>query len=144
MLSRRIVLLLPLTVLAVGSAYTLTQTASAGPTLDAETAFQRATTGDLLLVDIRQPEEWAEIGSPKGAQRLDLRSPNFLERLVALADGDTSRPIALICASGGRSARTAQALIDAGFTNVLDVSEGMLGSSAGPGWLARGLPVVTD
>lgn len=144
MLSRRLVLSLPLAFLAAGSAYTLMQSAHAGPTLGAETAFQRTTTGELLLIDIRQPEEWAETGSAEGAQRFDLRSKDFLDRLSALVDGDRSRPIALICASGGRSARTAQALTDAGFTNVLDVSEGMLGSSAGPGWLARGLPTVTD
>lgn len=144
MLSRRVVLALPLAVLAVGTGYTLLRPAIAGPTLDAETAFQRATAGELLLIDIRQPDEWAETGSPRGAQRLDLRSPDFIDQLTALANGDTSRPIALICARGGRSARTAKALTDAGFTDVLDVSEGMLGSAAGPGWLARGLPVVTD
>jgi rhodanese-related sulfurtransferase len=144
MLPRRLVLALPLALLAAGSAYTLMQPAQAGPTLDAETAFQRAQVGDLLLIDIRQPDEWADTGSPQGAQRLDLRSPDFLDRLTTLANGDRSSPIALICASGGRSAHTAQALTEAGFTNVLDVSEGMLGSSAGPGWLARGLPTVTD
>jgi len=31
----------------------------------------------------------------------------------------------------------------AGFTRIVDIPEGMLGSSAGPGWLARDLPVVT-
>lgn len=144
MLQRRLVLSLPLAFLAAGSAYTLMQPAQADTTLDAETAFQRVQSGDLLLVDIRQPDEWAATGSPAGAQRLDLRRPDFLDQLTALAEGDRSRPIALICASGGRSARTAQALADAGFTNVLDISEGMLGSFAGPGWLARGLPTVTD
>lgn len=144
MLPRRLVLVLPLAVLAAGSAYTLMQPAQADTTLDAETAYQRVQAGDLLLIDIRQPQEWAETGSPAGAQRLDLRSPDFVDQLTALAGGDTTRPIALICASGGRSARTAQTLTEAGFTTVLDVSEGMLGSSAGPGWLARGLPVTTD
>jgi hypothetical protein len=28
-----------------------------------------------------------------------------------------------------------------GFTNVTNVSEGMLGSRAGPGWLKRNLPI---
>ncbi len=119
-------------------------TAMAETTLDAETAFKRAEAEDLLLIDIRQPEEWSETGSAKGATRLDLRSPDFLDALAALSGGDRNRPIALICASGGRSARMARALTEAGFTSVLDVSEGMLGSSAGPGWIARGLPVVTD
>lgn len=144
MLSRRLALLLPFAVVGVGAGYTLFQPALASPTLDAPTAFQRAEAGEIILVDIRQPEEWDETGSPRGAHRLDLRSPDFLEGLSALTDGDRGRPIALICASGGRSARTARALTDAGFSNVLDVSEGMLGSSAGPGWIARGLPVVTD
>ena len=31
-------------------------------------------------------------------------------------------------------------LTDAGFTNVVHIKEGMAGSGAGPGWLARGLP----
>jgi hypothetical protein len=30
----------------------------------------------------------------------------------------------------------------AGFTQILDVPEGMQGSGAGPGWLSRGLPFV--
>ena len=137
-------LLLPLACLAAGAAYTMMQPAPGGPFLDAETAYQRARSGDLLLVDIRQPREWAATGSPEGAHRLDLRRPDFLDQLSVLANGDRNRPIALICASGGRSARTARVLTDAGFANVLDVSEGMHGSSAGPGWLARGLPIVTD
>lgn len=140
--SRRLLLLLPLAVLAAGAGYALRQPDRSGPSLDAETAFRRASTGDLLLVDIRQPAEWAATGSPAGGHRLDLRSPDFAERLAALAQGDRSRPIALICATGGRSARAARALSAAGFTQVLDVSEGMLGSSAGPGWIARGLPVT--
>lgn len=144
MLSRRLALVLPLAVLAAGTGYTLLQPALASPTLDAETAFQRAKADEIILVDIRQPEEWDQTGSPQGAHRIDLRSPDFLDRLSDLAGGDRSRAIALICASGGRSARTARALSDAGFTSVLDVSEGMLGSSAGPGWVARGLPVVAD
>jgi hypothetical protein len=32
-------------------------------------------------------------------------------------------------------------LASAGFTDVLDVPEGMLGSGAGPGWIASALPL---
>jgi rhodanese-related sulfurtransferase len=144
MLTRRLVLLLPLAAVSAGLGYTLFKPALAGPTLDAQTAFQRAETGEIVLVDIRQPEEWNETGSPKGAHRLDMRRPDFLAALSVLVDGDHNRQIALICARGGRSARMAKALSDTGFSQVIDVSEGMLGSSAGPGWIARGLPVVTD
>ena len=30
----------------------------------------------------------------------------------------------------------------AGFSNIIDVPEGMLGSAAGPGWLAADLPTL--
>ena len=33
-------------------------------------------------------------------------------------------------------------LREAGFTNIIDVPEGMLGSGAGPGWLKSGLPLT--
>lgn len=36
----------------------------------------------------------------------------------------------------------ARALSRYGYTRVYDVPEGMSGSRAGPGWLARGLPVI--
>jgi rhodanese-related sulfurtransferase len=32
-------------------------------------------------------------------------------------------------------------LREAGFTQVYNIKEGMMGSSAGPGWIARGLPL---
>lgn len=113
-----------------------------GPVLSAPEALQAATDGRLILVDIRRPDEWAATGSPAPAHRLDMRDPAFTDRLRQLAQGDSTRPIALICAAGVRSARLAARLRDAGFTNVSDVAEGMRGSAAGPGWLARGLPLV--
>ncbi|MEM7711435.1 MAG: rhodanese-like domain-containing protein [Pseudomonadota bacterium] len=98
--------------------------------------------GELLLVDIRRPDEWAETGVAPGAAPLDMRREDFVPALQDLAAGDLTRPIALICARGVRSDRMSARLTEAGFTRIVDVPEGMLGSSAGPGWLARGLPVV--
>ncbi len=49
----------------------------------------------------------------------------------------------LICATGGRSGRVMRSLRQAGYSGFLDVSEGMLGSAAGPGWIAGGYPVVS-
>jgi rhodanese-related sulfurtransferase len=113
-----------------------------GPVLTAPQALQAAAEGRLILVDIRRPDEWAATGSPAPAHRLDMRDPAFTDRLFQLTAGDPTRPIALICAAGVRSARLAARLRDAGFTNVSDVAEGMRGSAAGPGWLARGLPLT--
>ena len=100
-----------------------------------------ALAGDLLLVDVRRPDEWAATGIGEGANPLDMRRDDFVQALIDLAGGDKSRQIALICARGVRSNRVAQRLIDAGFTRIIDIPEGMLGSDAGPGWLQRGLPV---
>ncbi len=111
------------------------------PAIGPEAAHERALAGDLLLIDIRRPDEWRDTGIGAGAQPLDMRRKDFIETLTGLAGGQTERPVALICARGVRSARLARRLKAAGFTQVLDVSEGMSGSAAGPGWLARGLPV---
>lgn len=112
-----------------------------GATIDPPTAHQMAVAGNLLLIDVRRPDEWAATGIGEGANPLDMRRDDFVQALTDLAGGDKSRQIALICARGVRSNRVAQRLIDAGFTRIIDIPEGMLGSDAGPGWLQRGLPV---
>lgn len=146
MLRRRSVLLgaVGAAVVAAGIGYRLVYPTYAGAELDAPTAFRKAEAGEVLLIDIRRPDEWAATGSAQGAYRLDLRQPDFFAALDGLSGGDKDRPIALICAKGVRSARLANQLTDQGFTNTINVTEGMLGSAAGPGWLARGLPLVTD
>lgn len=103
-------------------------------------AHARARAGEITLVDIRSPREWAATGVGEGAWAIDLRDDDFVAKLESLVDHDRAAPVALICASGVRSNRTSQRLLDAGFTNIIDVPEGMLGSTAGPGWLARDLP----
>jgi rhodanese-related sulfurtransferase len=109
--------------------------------LTATEAFAKAATGKITLIDIRTPEEWAEIGTGAGAQRLDMRRDDFVFALDKLLGGDRTKPVALICARGFRSSRLSRALREGGYTNIIDVPEGMLGSYAGPGWLERGLPI---
>lgn len=122
-------------------AYSLITEDVNGATLTAPEAHEAAVAGDIFLIDIRRPDEWAATGSGEGAHRLDMRRDDFTKALTEIAI-DKDAPIALICARGVRSARTANRLMEAGFTNIIDVPEGMLGSAAGPGWLRRGLPVV--
>ena len=110
--------------------------------IDPVQAHEAAEAGDILLIDIRRPDEWARTGVGAGAIPLDMRRSDFEDVLLARAEGDTARPIALICARGVRSRRMSDRLAAAGFTRIIDVPEGMLGSGAGPGWLRRGLPVV--
>ncbi len=109
--------------------------------LTAPEALEGVRSDALVLVDIRRPDEWAATGVPEGALTLDMRRADFGEALQAVV-GDPGTPIALICARGIRSRAMANQLRQDGFTHILDVPEGMLGSGAGPGWLARGLPVT--
>ena len=110
--------------------------------IDAQAAFKKAEAGELLLLDIRSPQEWKETGTGAGAKKVSMHQPGFLAKLDALTGSDKSKPVALICATGGRSNWLQGELAKRGYTNIIDVSEGMLGSSTGPGWLKRGLPVV--
>lgn len=114
--------------------------------ISAETAHARAVDGDLLLVDVRSPEEWRRTGVPEGAQAITMHGPHGTEAVVEavrrLTGGDRHRPVAVICAAGVRSRLVQHLLQRDGFSHVSNVAEGMLGARAGPGWLARGLPVL--
>jgi rhodanese-related sulfurtransferase len=107
----------------------------------ARDAMAMAQRGELVLVDIRAPEEWRETGIGAGAHAISMHEPDFLERLEALIGGDKVTAIALICAVGVRSSYLQGQLAALGYTNVVDVAEGMLGGAAGPGWIASDLPV---
>ncbi len=116
----------------------------AGGNLDADEALARASKGDVSLIDVRSPGEWRQTGLPRGATGITIHGPNgmagFVESVLAAMDGDKDRPLALICARGNRSSRAQEALQEAGFTQVLNVREGMIGGLNGTGWLKRGLP----
>lgn len=139
--------LLLLTTAAVGvSAYALysvvsPEVAEGTIQITAEEAHQQAAAGEIILIDIRRPEEWQNTGIGEGALPLDMRRADFVEALDRITSGDRSLPVAVICARGVRSARLTRTLTDAGYSNLIDVPEGMLGSAAGAGWLAKGLPV---
>ena len=109
--------------------------------LSAPEAHSAAITGDIFLIDIRRPDEWALTGVGEAALPLDMRRPDFIDALLVAVGDDRTRRIALICARGVRSRRQGAQLVEVGFKNILDVPEGMLGSGAGPGWIKRGLPL---
>lgn len=142
LVSRRRALIACLALGGVGAAYWFNVTGSVQPAdLTVQSAFLGASKGGFTLIDIRRPDEWARTGVPVGAIPLDMRDPEFVQKLLTQVSGPTA-PIALICARGVRSRHLAGRLTEAGFTNIIDVPEGMLGSGAGPGWLGAGLPVT--
>ena len=115
------------------------------PTLSAPDAYAQVQAGKLTLIDIRRPDEWRQTGVAKGAIRVNMLHPQgpqgFVRQVLAEVDGNMDAPIGLICRTGNRTTHMQKVLQDAGFTQVINIKEGMVGSAAGPGWLARGLPV---
>ncbi|MGI9372173.1 MAG: rhodanese-like domain-containing protein [Hyphomicrobiales bacterium] len=109
--------------------------------LSVQDAHKLAQTGEILLVDIRTPQEWRETKVGASAQTISMHSAEFLRNLESAIEGDKTKPIALICATGGRSQWLQAQLLRRGYTKIYDVSEGVLGSSAGPGWLKASLPL---
>ena len=112
--------------------------------MSASEALEAAQAGKVTLIDIRTPPEWKQSGVPAGAQRINVAHPQgaagFLSEVTTAVGGDKNAPIALICRTGNRTTVAQKFLKAQGFTQVYNVKEGMAGSSAGPGWLARKLP----
>ena len=97
------------------------------------------------MIDVRSTGEWRQTEVPVGASAIAIHDPasmtSFLDNVMKAVDGNKNVRIALIYARGNRSHRTQLFLSQRSFTQVLYVSEGMLGRNAAPGWLARNLPV---
>ncbi|MEL7012388.1 MAG: rhodanese-like domain-containing protein [Pseudomonadota bacterium] len=118
------------------------QTQPSGKTLTVTEAHQAALENEIVLIDIRRPDEWARTGIGEGAVPIDMRREDFIVALDQATGGERSAPIALICARGVRSKYLTARLSEAGYRHVIDVPEGMMGSFSGPGWLKTGLPVT--
>jgi len=109
--------------------------------LSAPDAYAAVAAGKLTLIDIRTPAEWRATGVARGVRRIDMLDPQFEAKLRAAVLGDKSAPIGLICRTGNRTTHVQRWLRQQGYINVYNVKEGMAGSRAGPGWVARGLPL---
>ena len=75
----------------------------------------------VQLVDVRTPEEFSE-GYIANAQNIDFKSPTFEQDILKL---NKDKPVMLYCHSGGRSAKCAQKLKDAGFKKIYDLKGGI-------------------
>ena len=84
------------------------------------TDYAAVVTDDAQFVDVRQPDEVAG-GSLPGAVNIPL--DQLGDRLGEL---DPSRRVVVLCRSGGRSTMAAEALVGAGFTDVVNLAGGML------------------
>ena len=113
------------------------------PILSAPEAQDRLTSGEMIVLDIRSPEEWKQTGVAEGVWPVSMHRPDFGRQLQTILAKYEPSQIGLICATGGRTAHVVSVLRQNGIDGITDVSEGMMGNPRGPGWLARGMPIVT-
>jgi rhodanese-related sulfurtransferase len=76
----------------------------------------------VRLIDVREPDEFVgPLGHIPGAELVPLST------IPAIATGwDRERPVLLICRSGARSVRAANALAGMGFTKLYNLAGGMM------------------
>ncbi len=87
--------------------------------------------GDLVVLDVRTPEEFAE-GHLDGAVLVDFYDADFAAQLTAL---DPDVPYLVYCRSGNRSGQTLAIMDELGFESAVDVDGGIVA------WANAGLPI---
>jgi rhodanese-related sulfurtransferase len=87
----------------------------------AELAERLDAGDDLVVIDVRTPGEWRN-GTIEGALLFATsEAPDRIDEL------DPTLSYAIICAAGSRSARFARLLVEEGFEEVTNVTDGMNG-----------------
>jgi rhodanese-related sulfurtransferase len=115
-------------------------------------AHQQQASGATYL-DVRSIPEF-EQGHPEGAFNVPLMHadpetrqmrPNAEFLAVVRANFPPSQPIVIGCQMGGRSAKAAEILVNAGYHDVTNVLGGYGGAPqfGHAGWVQAGLPVET-
>jgi rhodanese-related sulfurtransferase len=76
------------------------------PVMSARESHAKAAAGELVLIDIRSPEEWRETSVPASAHAITMHQDHktFMMQLGTATGGMREKHVALICATGGRSA----------------------------------------
>jgi len=107
-----------------------------------ENTLIKMDLGELILVDIREKNEWKASGVAKGAITMSMNEPNFLEAMNKLRKENPNKTLAFICASGNRSGIVQAELAKRGFTNIYSVFGGTTGNGIS-GWIKDGYPIVS-
>jgi hydroxyacylglutathione hydrolase len=100
--------------------------------IDPDDLAERDARDDLLILDVRDPDEFTEGHIPGSAHIPYGELPKRLSELP------TNRPIATICSGGKRSGLAASVLQREGFENVIHVARGGVGT-----WRRRGYPIAS-
>jgi rhodanese-related sulfurtransferase len=90
--------------------------------LDAAAFAELITTPDVILLDVRTPEEFLESHIP-GSLNIDFYGEDFLPDLAAL---DRSKRYAIYCRSGKRSGDSCQIMAEFGFNDLYNLRGGII------------------
>jgi len=91
-----------------------------------------AANPSAVVLDVREPSEWAETGIVSGSVLIPLAQVEAR----AADELSVSEPVYVMCRRGVRARTAAETLLGLGFTKVVVVEGGL------EAWLAAGLPVV--
>jgi len=81
-----------------------------------------AENQEIVLIDVRTPEEFQE-GHLEGAKLINFYDTDFQEEIKKL---DSAKKYVVYCRSGGRSSKSVSAMKKMGFTDVYNMSGGIL------------------
>lgn len=90
--------------------------------LDASTFAQKITEKDVVLLDVRTPDEFGQSHIPD-ALNFDVQSDYFTADVSTL---DKSKSYAVYCRSGKRSVLASEVLDQIGVTNVYNLTGGII------------------
>lgn len=83
--------------------------------------FKEQSTNQTII-DIRTPQEFA-MGHIEGAININYYDRSFMEQVAKL---DKNKPIYMYCRSGNRTSSASKKLIKIGFTEVIDLDNGII------------------
>jgi molybdopterin/thiamine biosynthesis adenylyltransferase/rhodanese-related sulfurtransferase len=99
--------------------------------IDAGEARDRIESGEPVIVDVREQDEWDE-GYIPGAVHVPR---GHLESRIERLAPDTTRPVVVYCSAGNRSAFAAKTMTELGYEDVVSLAGGFTD------WKRNGFPV---
>ena len=99
------------------------------PAVDPAGLADRLRRDDVVLLDVRDDDEWAE-GHVAGSIHVPYHD---VPGALPAGFGDNGKPVAVACSTGNRSAIAASLLARAGVSQVIHVTDGGVADLAGEG-----------
>ncbi len=104
-------------------------------TISPQDAYEGSCTGEVVLIDVRDADEWEQTGTPSGSHRIAMTDKTLSEKVRWLMRENPNASIAVGCATGRRSKTVIRRLHQSGIEGLKVLSGGM------DRWSNEGLPV---